>query len=150
MTSMGATCVGTDSYGPRHRLAAYLRRQYRGEHQIKRLAADIGCQDKTAENILASHWPSDTHLGRIVARFGRDVFDAVFGPDIDATAARLAGEIRDLEDQAERKRAHLRQATKPLLSDQGSVPASPPSRPAVGPQLKQRRSQAPVMKRRGR
>lgn len=110
MTYMERTFMGLDSHEPRERLGAFLRRQYRDEHKTKRLAADIDCTPKAAENMLADHWPSSRHFGALVRRFGRDVLDAVFGPDIDATTARLQGEIRELEEALERKRAAAVQA----------------------------------------
>lgn len=101
MSFAGFTFMGTESQGtrPSERLALYLRSQYRRDHRIKRLAADIDCTQKAAENILGGHWPGDLHFAAIVRRFGRDVLDAVFGQDIDATIARLTAEARDLEQQ---------------------------------------------------
>lgn len=110
MTYLERTFMGMDSHEPRERLGAFLRRQYRDDHKIKRLASDIDCTPKAAENMLADHWPSSRHFGAIVRRFGRDVLDAVFGPDVDATTARLQGEIRELELALERKRAAAAQA----------------------------------------
>ena len=95
---------------PSERLAIYLRNQYRQDHRTKRLAADLECTPKTAENILKGHWPSDLHFGAIVARFGRDVLDAVFGQEIDATIARLTEEARHLEQQLSEIQARARQA----------------------------------------
>lgn len=104
--------MGTDSQGtrPSERLALYLRQQYRRDHRHKRLAEDIECTPKAAENILSGHWPNDLHFGRIVARFGRDVLDAVFGQEIDATIARLTEEARELEQQLSQIHARARQA----------------------------------------
>ena len=62
-----------------------------------------------AENILGGHWPNDLHFAKIIQRFGRDVLDAVFGPDIDATLARLTAEARDLEQQLQDIQAKARQ-----------------------------------------
>lgn len=110
--SYGAfTFMGTESKGtrPSERLAMYLRGQYRRDHRIKRLAGDIDCTQKAAENILGGHWPSDLHFAAIVRRFGRDVLDAVFGQDIDATVARLTAEARDLEQQLQDIQARARQ-----------------------------------------
>ena len=105
--------MGLDTYEtrePRDRLGAYLRRAYRGEHMTKRLASDIGCTPKAAENMLCGHWPGSRHFAAIVRRFGRDVVSAVFDPEIDAVAARLQGEIRELEEALERTRAAARAA----------------------------------------
>ncbi len=108
--------MGLDSHGmrePRERLAAFLDRQYRREHRAKRLCEDIGCTPKTAENILSGHWPSSRHWGALVRRFGHDLIQVVFGPEIDQTNARLAAEVRDLEEKLTAKLAHQRQMAGP-------------------------------------
>lgn len=110
MTSTDGTFMGLETHEPRERLATFLRRQYRGEHKTKRLAADIDCTPKAAENILDGHWPNSRHWAAIARRFGGDVLDAVFGPEIDATTARLSEEVRQLEEQLEEKRRRARQA----------------------------------------
>lgn len=102
--------MGLDSQEPRGRLARYLRREYAGAHATKRLASDIECTPKTAENILSGTWPNSRHWAAIARRFGADVLEAVFAPEIDATAARLEAELRDLERELEQKRALARQA----------------------------------------
>lgn len=89
--------MGLDSHEPRGRLATYLRRQYADGHATKRLARDIECAPKTAENILNGCWPNSRHWAAIARRFGSDVLEAVFAPEIDATTARLQAEIADLE-----------------------------------------------------
>ncbi|MBG7616499.1 hypothetical protein IWC96_14570 [Brevundimonas sp. BAL450] len=109
MTCTGVTCMGTESHEPRGRLARYLRTQYADGHAIKRLAREIDCTPKTAENILSGSWPSSRHWAAIARRFGNDVLNAVFAPEIDETVARLEQEVRDLETQLERKRAMARQ-----------------------------------------
>lgn len=101
--------MGLDSHEPRGRLAGYLRREYAGAHATKRLAIDINCTPKAAENILNGCWPNSRHWAAIARRFGADVLQAVFAPEIDATAARLEAEMRDLERELERKRALARQ-----------------------------------------
>lgn len=101
--------MGLDTHEPRGRLAVYLARQYRGEHKTKRLASDIECTAKTAENIMSGHWPNSRHMAAIVRRFGRDVIEAVFAPEIDDTVARLEAEVRQLEEQLEEKRKLARQ-----------------------------------------
>ena len=109
MTIMERTFMGLHTHEePRDRLAIYLRVQYRRD-SAKLLAADIGCTVKAAENILNGHWPNSRHWAAIARRFGRDVLAAVFGPDIDQTAARLYAEEKTLEEQLERKRALRRQ-----------------------------------------
>jgi hypothetical protein len=110
MTCTDGTFMGLDTHEPRDRLARFLHRQYRGEHKTKRLATDINCTPKTAENILDGHWPTSRHWAAIARRFGRDVLDAVFGPEIDETTARLAEEVRQLEELLEEKRRRARQA----------------------------------------
>lgn len=103
--------MGVDSHEPRGRLARYLQRQYaEGGHAANRLARDIDSTPKTASNILNGCWPSSRHWAAIARRFGDDVLQAVFAPEIDATVARLQAEVRDLEQTLERKRALARQA----------------------------------------
>jgi len=133
MSYAGFNFMGTDSQGsrPSERLALYLRSQYRRDHRIKRLAQDIDCTNKTAENILGGHWPSDLHFSAIVRRFGRDVLDAVFGQDIDATIARLTAEARDLEQQLQDIQARTRQikgySAQPDLFADATAPSTPES-----------------------
>lgn len=113
MSFAGSNCMGLVSQTtprPAERLALYLRGQYLREHRQKRLAADIECTPKAAENILSGHWPNDRHFAAIVRRFGRDVLDAVFGGEIDATIAKLTEEARQLEVQLEEVRSRARQA----------------------------------------
>lgn len=131
MTSTGRTFMGLDSHTshrspvrPRDRLRGFLRDQYRGEHSTKRLAGDIGCTAKTAENILTGHWPNDLHFAAIVRRFGRDVWDAVFLPEIAPVLARLTEEERRLDHELQVARARRRQAEGRSFSDPGSVEAS--------------------------
>jgi hypothetical protein len=95
---------------PRERLKRFLRQQYRGAHQAKALAQDISCTPKAAENILDGHWPNDLHLGAIIRRFGRDVWAAVFEPEIEPVLARLTEEERQLEEALDEVRRRRRQA----------------------------------------
>jgi hypothetical protein len=112
MTWQGTIFMGHEPYEsePRERLAAYLRRTYRDGFAVKRLANAIRCTPKTAENMLDGHWPNSRHWQRIVQIFGRDVLDAVFGPDIDETLTRLRREEAELEELLQQKRARRRQA----------------------------------------
>lgn len=101
--------MGPDSHvsEPRTRLAAFLSRKFppRDGYSAKRLSSAIRCTPKTAENILGGHWPNSHHWQRIAQIFGQDVLDAVFGPDINETVARLRKEERALEEQLEIARA---------------------------------------------
>jgi len=124
--------MGPDSHTPNGRLAAYLRGQFPREHATKRLAADIGCTPKAAENILAGHWPGARHWQSIARRFGRDVLEAVFAPDIDATLARLTAEERDLEERLERARAARRQVQGGGEGHTQRLAPGSPDRAAVG------------------
>lgn len=107
--------MGTESHGtrrsarPRDRLSRFLRHQYSGAHAVKALARDMGSTPKAAENALAGHWPSDLHLAAIVRRFGRDVWAAVFEPEIEPVLARLQEEERRLAEQLQAARARRRQ-----------------------------------------
>lgn len=131
MTWTGDLFMGPDSHtsDPRERLAEYLSRKFpaRDGYAAKRLSNAIGCTPKAAENILGAHWPSARHLQRIVILFGRDVLDAVFGPDIDQTVARLKSEERHLEEQLARKRAQRLQAegASPGPQERVAAPAPP-------------------------
>lgn len=107
MTWTGDLFMGTPSHDPRVRLKDFLGKRFTNTdgYPIQRLSKAIGCTNKTAENILGGHWPSAHHLQRIVILFGRDVLDAVFGPDIDGTLDRLRQEEVRLEQQLLETRA---------------------------------------------
>ena len=90
---------------PRTRLTRFLAARC---PTPKALACKIKCSPKTAENILAEHWPNDLTLANIVRCFGRDVWDAVFLPDLDPVEARITANIQDLETQLADQRARLR------------------------------------------
>lgn len=109
MTYADGHCMDPEGRVLQRRLATFLRRQYISERE-SRLSRDIDCDPRTAKNLLNDTWPNARHWARIVRRFGQDVLDAVFAPEIDATVARLAEELRSLEDLLEQKRAAARQA----------------------------------------
>lgn len=115
--------MGLDSHEPRGRLAGYLRQQYTEGHATKRLARDIECTPKTAENILNGCWPNSRHWAAIARRFGADVLDAVFAPEIDDTVARLEAEVRHLERTIEEKRVLARQAAGDRASPSAALAA---------------------------
>lgn len=103
---------------PRERLAAFLDERYRGRPQA--LATDLNVSAKRAENLLAGHWPADDlTLAAIMVRFGRDAWEAIFSPDIDKTRARLAAEVRALEEHLEERTRLLREAGGAVGRDQG-------------------------------
>lgn len=139
MSTTGDLFMGTESQGPRERLKAYLEGKYpRSDgYSFKRLASALHCKVKTAENLLAGHWPSPEHLQRIVIIFGRDVIDAVFGPDIDGTLDRLRQEEVRLEQQLLETRArrlavegaHARADERLEAAEAGSVVDLPIPRP---------------------
>jgi hypothetical protein len=104
------------------RLAAFVR-----PIPAKTLAQRIGCDDRTAENIRRGHWPIARHWSGLIAAFGADVLEAVFGPDVNETHARLQAEVRELEEELERKRAVLRQARDARARDPSRV-ATPEER----------------------
>lgn len=107
MSTTGDLFMGPVSHDPRERLKSFLGKRFTNldGYPAKRLSKAIGCTDKTAENILGGHWPSAHHMQRIVTIFGRDVIDAVFGPDIDGTLDRLRQEEVRLEQQLLETRA---------------------------------------------
>lgn len=112
MTATGMSFVGRDAQGrPRERLRKYLRDHYTGPRHVMRMSYDIGCSRKTAENILdGEHWPNDLTFAAIVRRFGRDLLDAIFNPEIDPVVARLEEEERQLDRQLQAIRAQKKQA----------------------------------------
>lgn len=90
---------------PRILLGAYFRRR---TLSAKDLARQIGCDARTAEAYRrGEYWPKARHWIGIVSAFGRDVTEAVFHPE--AAAERLEREVKDLERQAEERRAALRE-----------------------------------------
>lgn len=117
--------MGLDSQEPRGRLALYLRRQYADGHAVKRLARDIECTPKTAENIISGCWPNSRHWAAIARRFGADVLEAVFAPEIDDTVARLEAEVAALERALDEKRAAARQVAGRRARVEGRMVAGP-------------------------
>lgn len=110
MTYYGAQSMDVEDHILSDRLSEFLRAQYPSERE-KRLARDIGCDPRTAKNLLNRHWPSARHLRAIVQRFGRDVIDAVFAVEIDPIDARLAQEERALAEKLALVTARRRQVT---------------------------------------
>jgi hypothetical protein len=90
---------------PRILLGTFLQRR---TSSAKDLARQIGCDPRSAESYRAGrYWPQAKHWPAIVAAFGRDVTEAVFHPE--AAAERLEREVKELERQAEERRAALRE-----------------------------------------
>lgn len=115
MTSAGVRSMGLFPHEidrPRARLSRFLREHYSGAHAVKRLARDLGASPKAAENMLCEHWPNDLHLAAIVRRFGKDIWSAVFEPEIAPVLARLEGEERRLDRQLQAIRAQRRQMAR--------------------------------------
>ena len=117
--SMGKFPLDTRGGRPSARLSAFLTQRYRGAGAPKRLAADLGCQPKTAENMLGGSWPSDMHLAAIVRRFGADVWRALFAVDLDAEDARLALEESRLAQALDETRARRRPLSGALAGGSG-------------------------------
>lgn len=103
-----------------NRLAAFLRERFPRDTACE-LARRIDCDERTARNIVAAHWPRAKHFRSIVREFGRDVLDALFEPDINETVARLKREVVNLEAQAEERRAALRKAEGALAGASAGV-----------------------------
>lgn len=112
MTSTGYGFMGDNPHNrPRQRLRAYLRAHYDGPRSVMRMSYDVGCSRKTAENILdGEHWPNDLTFAAIVRRFGKDLLEAIFNPEIDPVVARLEEEERQLDRQLQAIRAKKKQA----------------------------------------
>lgn len=109
MTYVGAECMDVEDHILSSRLSDFLHDQYPSDRS-KRLARDIGCEPRTAKNILNRHWPSARHLRAIIQRFGTDVIDAVFTVEVEPVVARLTAEERRLEEQLAQAQARRRQA----------------------------------------
>lgn len=107
--------MGSNPHLLSERLAAYLRRRT----NAKGLARQIGCDPRTAENVLAGHWPNARHWLGIVSAFGADVTEAVFHPQ-DAVA-RLETEVERLE----RELADTRARAAEVASFSPRRPAAP-------------------------
>ncbi len=105
MSEMTLQSIGDDHNALSARLGTFLRSR---SGNAKVLGRQIGADPRTAESILAGHWPSARNWRGIVRAFGRDVLDAVFAPDIDAVVARLSEEERQIEERLEAVRAHRR------------------------------------------
>ena len=94
---------------PRDRLQTFLEARFAGRPQD--LAHELNVSKKSAENLLNGHWPADDlKLAAIFSRFGRDLYDAVFAPDVDAVLARLHEEERQLAEQLAEIQRRRRQA----------------------------------------
>ncbi|OWJ67431.1 hypothetical protein [Inquilinus limosus] len=109
MTSLD---LAHDEIGPR--LAAHLRSLY-PKHAAKRLATDFGVEEVTARGWLAGKRPSNRHMDRMFARWGRAFFDFLYAPiagatDIDSRLDRVAADVAAL--QAELRRARDAEAAR--------------------------------------
>lgn len=80
----------------------------------KRLARQVGCDIRTAENIKRGHWPIARHWAGLIRTFGEDLTEAVFHPQ--RAIERLSREVRDLEEELAAKRAALAQGAMPHAS----------------------------------
>lgn len=110
---------------PRERLSRYLRQQYFGPRHVMRMAHDVGCSRKTAENVLdGAHWPGDLTFAAIVRRFGKDVLAAVFEPEIEPVLARLREEERQLDRELQAARARRLEAEGSNVSPPNRVDTS--------------------------
>lgn len=109
---------------PRDRLSAFLRQKYRGYGAVRDLANDMGSTVRTAENVMLGHWPSEPHLAAIIRRFGKDVWDAVFAPEVDVVLAQLQQEEARLGEQLAEVRRRRRQAEGLGARDPGVRPAA--------------------------
>lgn len=89
------------------RLAAFLRTRYEDENRAKMLARDIDVEPRTALNYFKGYWPGTRQWRVIVRRFGDDVINAVFGPEIDAERAALEREVTELEAKLVARKARL-------------------------------------------
>lgn len=88
-------------------LGDFLRRRTDSSKDLARL---INSDPRTAEGFRAGrYWPNARHWRLIVQHFGRDVLAAVFDPEIDPVAARLARERRELEERLHEIQARQRQ-----------------------------------------
>lgn len=92
---------------PQDRLQRMLEAGYRGRPSA--LAQDLGVPKKTAENLLAGHWPGPTTFAAIVRRFGADAWQALFAPELDPIRARLIQEEREAEERLADLRKQRRQ-----------------------------------------
>lgn len=103
--------MGSDSRLLSDRLALFLRQRV----NAKTLAREIGCDQRTASNILSGTWPGARHWLGIVRAFGHDVTEAVFHPQ---------AAIERLEREARRLEAELQEARARAAVDQGFAPGS--------------------------
>lgn len=112
-------------------LGDFLRRRTTSAKDLARL---IDCDPRTADGFRAGrHWPQAKHWRMIVRQYRRDVIDAVFGPDIDETGARLALEKRALERQLHELNARLQADAEPVHGHPQRRAADAPGEP-LGPE----------------
>jgi hypothetical protein len=125
---------------PRERLRAFLVARY--GNRPTELARDLNFGVKRAENLLNGHWPADDlTLAAIISRFGKDLWDAVFAPDVDQVLAQLKEQEARLEEELARTRERLRRAAGSGPGDPGASAEPAPARPA--PATTQRRRARP-------
>jgi hypothetical protein len=121
--------MGNDPHILLDRLSDYVR-----PYPAKTLARLLGCTPKTAEHFRdGTSWPNARHWRLIVQAFGRDALDAVFGPDIDATVARLAREEQDLVGKLHDLRARRAAAQGPVSGHPQRRATDDPDEP-LGPE----------------
>lgn len=112
-------------------LGDFLRRR---TTSAKDLARQIDCDPRSADGYRAGrYFPQARHLRLIVRAYGSDVLSALFDPDIDAVAARLASEERALERQLHDIRARRAAAQGPLAGHPQRRAADDPDEP-LGPE----------------
>jgi len=112
-------------------LGDFLRRR---TTSAKDLARVIDCDPRSADGYRAGrYFPQARHLRLIVRAYGRDVLAALFDNDIDAVAARLASEARDLEMRLDVLHGQQKAFDSPLAGHPQRRAADDPDEP-LGPE----------------
>lgn len=104
------------------RLRAFLRQR---RLSAKGLAREIGCDPRTAENILSGTWPGARHWLGLIRAFGDDVVEAVFHPAdaverLELEAERLARELAETRARAKEMARLAPHAPRSVASDRSS------------------------------
>jgi hypothetical protein len=103
---MVALDAAQDTIGPR--IASHLRTLY-PKNAAKLIAADFDVEEVTARGWLAGKQPSNRHMTRMIARWGKSFLDFVYAPltgalDIDTRLDRVVADIAALQAELRRMR----------------------------------------------
>ena len=117
----------TDTLGVR--LKQELRARYPA-HTAKQVARLTGADLRTARSwVEEGKAPQEHHLRAIVRELGRDVLNALFGPEIETHNEKLMREINDLREEAARLEKRLGEGRSAAPCSVSEKPSGAPESP---------------------